>query len=92
MSPIDYVLVAAGGIITIVTAGKALWGIIKPVNKVAHSPQEIDALSKTLNRIDEKMDLLCDVELATLNHIITGNNIENAKSIRDKLQSYICTH
>lgn len=81
-----------GGVVTFFAAWGAVhkW-IIKPIKdrnaQIDKNTAEIVELKKLSKEITEMQKLQCKSQLALIDHEITGNGIENLKSIKKEMQN-----
>lgn len=81
-----------GGVVTFFAAWGAVhkW-IIKPIKdrnaQIDKNTAEIGELKKLSKDITEMQKLQCKSQLALIDHEITGNGIENLKSIKKEIQN-----
>lgn len=81
-----------GGVVTSFAAWGAVhkW-IIKPIKdrnaQIDKNTAEIVELKKLSKEITEMQKLQCKSQLALIDHEITGNGIENLKSIKKEMQN-----
>ena len=90
----------AGGIVLIGNAGAVLYKWIRPALQVKKDVEELDRRTKqdyealqkiqaSLERIESKQRALIVSEVAVINHMIDGNNIEKMQETRDKIQAML---
>ena len=90
----------AGGIVLIGNAGAVLYKWIRPARQVKKDVEELDRRTKqdyealqkiqaSLERIESKQRALIVSEVAVINHMIDGNNIEKMQETRDKIQAML---
>ena len=90
--PAVVVIEILGGIGTFFAAWGAVhkW-IIKPIKdrnkQIDKNTEEIAELKKLSKEITEMQKLQCKSQLALIDHEITGNGIENLKSIKKEMQN-----
>jgi len=81
-----------GGVVTFFAAWGAVYKwIIKPFKdrnaQIDQNTAEIAELKKLTREITEMQKLQCKSQLALIDHEITGNGIENLKSIKKEMQN-----
>ncbi len=81
---ISDILWLCGGICTIAAA----WKIIKN-NPVARHEKLLDEHEKIIKEQGETEKMLLASNIAIIEHLITGNGIENMKKIRDEMHEYL---
>lgn len=90
----------AGGIVLIGNAGAVLYKWIRPALQVKKDVEELDRRTKqdyealqkiqaTLERIESKQRALIVSEVAIINHMIDGNNVDKMQETRDRIQAML---
>lgn len=82
-------LSVCGGITVVCGAIAAVWKIFRPVAKLGKRVEELEKHDKQDFERFSKMEKMQNVQAkalsSLLNHMITGNGIDNMKKIRDEL-------
>lgn len=99
---IDWQLLAAigGGIVLAGNVGTAIYKWIKPAidlkSDVTTLKQEMEEFKehekndfKTLHHMQEMSKLQCRAMLCMMNHMIDGNNVDDMKETREKIQDLL---
>jgi hypothetical protein len=79
--------ILAGGIGVIVKMGDPYKKVKEKVDK---HEQYLDNDNKRLVEIEKNDKIICQILLAMLNHMISGNDVDELKKERDELQEYLC--
>ena len=74
----------AGAICTLAAA----WKIVVN-NPVSRHEKQIDELEKRAKEQGETEKMLLNSNMAIIEHLITGNGIDNMKKIRDEMHEYL---
>ncbi len=93
MTIIELIFSVAGGIAVIGSAVAVIFKFLSPTVKLHARVKALEESGKvnaeTMEEVKNTNRLLCEGILSILENTITGNSVENLKSVRSKIQDFL---
>lgn len=90
---IIWLLEVFGAVITVGAAAAVIWKIIKPfkqaLEKIAEHEKRLNSGEERFEEISQAGKMQCRCLLVLIDHEITGNSVENLKSMKRELQNFL---